>query len=117
MTRSISYTMQAALNLAMGSMVMALPFGLGMSAAAALTGAGIGALLITLGVAGTATEGRGTIALTALAAYDRALGFVLIAAGIGFAVAEQPTAGVFFIAAGVLELAAAAATRYSAAPS
>ena len=57
----------------------------GAGTAALVTGLVLGALVIELGIAGTATEGRGTLPISAHAVYDRglALGLFVVAAIFG----------------------------------
>ncbi len=89
---------------------------LGAGTAALIAGLVLGALAIELGLAGTASEGRGTLPISAHAVYDRGLALgLLVAAGI-FGLAGETEAAPVFAAAGALALVVTSITRYSAAP-
>jgi hypothetical protein len=111
--RLISPALRSGLMIATGTALMVLPPVLGMSAAAIVTGVAIGVLAGALGVAGTATEGRGTLPLSAHAAYDRGLAIGLFAVAILFGTAGEPAALAFFSAAGAAQLLLGISTRYS----
>jgi hypothetical protein len=102
--------------IAAGSSLLVLPLMLGLGGAAIITSIAAGALAVALGAAGTASEGRGTIPLSAQAVYDRLLALGLLIAAVLFGLAGEGAALAFFGAAGVVALAVATATRYSAAP-
>src|SRR5205085_9757055 len=106
----------AALLMAAGLGLLLLPVAFGLSIAAIVTGGAIGIVTTGLGLAGTATDGRGTIPLSTHALYDRGLSVGLIAIAIGFGVIGQGSALAFFTAAGLSTLILALFTRYSARP-
>ena len=97
-----------------GSGLMAAPLLLGLDVAAMLTGMVVGALAMTLGIAGTDTEGRGTLPLSAHAVYDRGLGLGLLVTALIFGAAGQMEALAVFAVAGVAALVVTSITRYSA---
>ena len=76
----------------------------------------LGALAVELGVAGTASEGRGTLPISAHAVYDRALALGLFLAAAIFGVTGETEAAPVFAAAGALALVVTSITRYSATP-
>jgi hypothetical protein len=96
-----------------GTSLMLVPFPIGASAAVIMTGIAVGALVVALGLAGTASEGRGTLPLSAQATYDRglAVGLFLIAAL--FAGANDAAGAAIFAAAGAVTLATTLVTSYS----
>jgi hypothetical protein len=114
--RLIPAHVRAALLVAAGTVLMFVPFVLGLSIAATATGVLIGAITTGLGFAGTATEGRGTIPLTAHATYDLGLAVGLLAAGIVFGATGDGLALIFFAVVGLLCLLIGSVTRYSGTP-
>jgi hypothetical protein len=100
--------------MSVGSVLLVLPLVAGMSSAVVVTGIAIGALQITLSIAGTDSQGRGTLPLSAQAAYDRGLAVGLLAVGVLFAVLGQVPALLLFGLAGLSVLAVTVITRYSA---
>jgi hypothetical protein len=114
--RLIPMALRSGLLMLAGAGLIAAPFALGLGSAALVTAVAIGGLMVALGVAGTDTTGRGTLPVSAQAAYDRgiALGLVLIA--ILFGAAEQTDAALLFAAAGALALIVTSITRCSARP-
>ena len=115
MFRLISFATHTALEMAVGFAIMALPLVLGLGSAAAVVGVVLGAAVVTLALAGTATEGRGTVPLSAHAAYDRGLALGLILAAGMLGLAGYPGAVGFFLLAGLVLLALSTVTRYSVA--
>ena len=99
--------------IAAGTALILLPLPLGAGAAAIMTGLVVGALVVALGLAGTATQGRGTLPLSAQAIYDRGLTAGLFMVAALFALAGDAAAGAIFAAAGAATLATTAVTRYS----
>lgn len=99
-----------------GSGLIAAPLLLGLGTAAIVTGIVLGALAITLGLAGTDSQGRGTLPVSAQAVYDRglALGLFLVAAVFGLA--DEPGALAVFASAGAGALVVTTITKYSASP-
>jgi hypothetical protein len=114
--RLISPAARAGLLIAAGIGLIAAPALLGSGSAPLITGLVVGALAIELGVAGTASEGRGTLPISAHAVYDRALAFVLFVAAAIFGLTDETDAAPVFAAAGALTLVVTSITRYSARP-
>jgi hypothetical protein len=94
--------------------LLAVPFALGLGEAALVTGVLVGAVCVSLALAGTDTEGRGTIPLAAHAVYDRAIGVGLIVSAAIFAIAGEPGAAMVFGALGLIALLVTSITSYSA---
>jgi hypothetical protein len=113
--RLISPTIRSALVIAAGTALILVPFPAGAGAGAIVTGVLVGVLTVALGLAGTASEGRGTIPLSAQAAYDRVLATGLLLLAGGFGLAGDAAATATFAGAGLLALAVTAVTSYSAA--
>jgi hypothetical protein len=109
----VSYPMHAALELITAVALIAVPFALGMSFDATITAGVIGVVLFGLAVSATESEGRGTIPVSAHAAYDAAVAFVLVGAAVVFGIAGQGTALAFLLAAGTAQLTLNALTRYA----
>lgn len=105
--------MHSALELLTAVALLAVPFAIGLSADAVITAGVLGIVLFGLAVSGTATEGRGTLPLSAHAAYDAAVALVLIGAAVAFGLAGQHTALAFLLAAGTAQLVLNSLTRYS----
>jgi hypothetical protein len=105
--------MRSGLMIAAGTALMLAPFAAGLSVAAVVTGIGVGSLAVALGVAGTGDGGRGTLPISAQAAYDRGLALGLMAVAILFGAAGQPAALAVFAVAGLATLVVATATRYT----
>ena len=99
--------------IAVGTALIAAPLMLGLSPAAMATGIAVGAIAVALGLAGTASEGRGTLPVASQAAYDRGLGVGLLGAGLAFGLAGELAALAVFGAVGLAALLVAALTRYS----
>ena len=109
----ISYPLHAALELITAVALIVVPFALGMSLDATLTAGVLGVALFGLAVSATASEGRGTLPISAHAAYDAAVALVLVGAAVVFGFSGQPTALVFLLAAGTAQLTLNALTRYA----
>src|SRR5256885_12428363 len=77
--RLISPALRSGLLISVGTVLMMLPFVASMQPAVVVTGIAIGALQIALGVAGTDSQGRGTLPASVQAVYDRGLAFGLLA--------------------------------------
>jgi hypothetical protein len=97
-----------------GTALFALPVVLQLGGAAIVLGIVAGVIATGLGIAGTDVSGRGTIPLTAHAAYDRGLAFGLLLAGVMFGLADEPIALALFGGAGLAELIVGSFTRYTA---
>lgn len=113
--RLISPAVRSALVIAAGTALILVPFPAGAGSGAIVTGVLVGVLTVALGLAGTASEGRGTIPLSAQAAYDRALATGLLLLAGGFGLAGDAAATATFAGAGLVALAVTAVTSYSAA--
>ena len=100
--------------IAAGTALIALPVALGLGSAAILTGITVGVIATTLGIAGTDTDGRGTLPLTAQAVYDRGLAVGLLLAAVIFGLADQHLALAIFGGAGLAQLVVGSLTRYTA---
>ena len=111
--RSISPGLRAGLLVGVGSALFAVPFAIGLSLPAVMTGVVIGVLAIGLGLAGTAPDGRGTIPISAHAVYDAGLAAGLLLTGVTFAAYGEPAAALFFIATGIVQAVLSATTRYT----
>lgn len=114
--RLISPGARAGLLVAAGVALIAGPVLVEAGTAALLTGLVLGALAVELGIAGTASEGRGTLPISAHAVYDRALTLGLFAAAAIFGMTGEADAAPVFAAAGALALVVTSITRYSASP-
>ena len=101
---------------AAGAALIAMPMALALSAAAMVTGIAVGILAMSLGIAGTDSQGRGSLSMGAQAVYDRVLSLGLLAAAVIFGLAGDRASLALFGAAGVAILAVAATTRYSVRP-
>jgi len=115
-SRAISPGLRAGLLVAVGSALFSVPFAIGLSMAAIATGLVAGIVAIGLGLAGTAPEGRGTIPVSAHAAYDVGLAIGLALSAVAFAVTGEVAAAAFFFVTGLIQLTLSAITRYSAGP-
>jgi hypothetical protein len=100
--------------MAAGTALIAVPFALGLGAAAIVTGLVIGVIIVALALAGTAPSGRGTIPVSAQAVYDRGIGFGLLLVAVLFGLAGDAGAAILFATAGVGALIVTSITRYSA---
>ena len=105
--------MHAALELLTATALIGAPFALGLSIDAVITAGVLGAVLFGLAISATASEGRGTLPISAHAVYDAAIAFVLIGAAIAFGLAGETAALAFLLAAGVAQLVLNSFTRYS----
>jgi hypothetical protein len=101
---------------AMGAALLAVPLAAGLSGAAIVLGVIIGTLTFGVGIAGTASDGRGTLSLSAQAEYDRGLALGLLIATVAFAVAGELAAVAIFGTAALVALIVAGFTRYAASP-
>jgi len=112
--RLISPSLRSGLLMAGGTALIALPTVLGLGAAAIVTGLALGVVIVALALAGTASDGRGTLPVSAQAAYDRGLAVGLLAVGVVFALTGDTAAGLLFALAGIGGLVVTSITRYSA---
>jgi hypothetical protein len=116
LARLISPATRSGLLIAAGTALIMVPFAIGLSMAAVVTGIAIGVIGVALGLAGTDTQGRGTLPISAQAVYDRGLALGLMAAGIAFGLTGDDTALIVFGATGIAALLMAVITRYSVSP-
>jgi hypothetical protein len=114
--RLISLALRSGLLMAAGTGLIAAPFVLGLEPAALVTGVGIGGIMVALALAGTDTGQRGTLPVSAQAVYDRGIALGLLLVAIIFGVADETAAALMFGAAGLVALAVASITRYTAHP-
>jgi hypothetical protein len=114
--RLISPALRSGLLISVGTVLMLLPFVTGMGPAVVVTGIAVGALQIALGIAGTDSQGRGTLPVSVQAVYDRGLAIGLLAVGVLFGMVGDKAALVLFGAAGLAVLAVTVTTRYSTRP-
>ena len=112
-SRRIPLEFHGALDLAAGLTLMAAPLVFGFGAAATFVTLALGALLVGLGFATTAPEGRGIVAPGAHAAYDVGLGAGLIVAGFALGVTGEIAAFSVLAGVGVVGLLLSGFTRYS----
>jgi energy-converting hydrogenase Eha subunit G len=112
-SRLLSPALRSGLVLAAGVVLIVAPLSLGLSHAAAATGLAVGVLAVALGLAGTAEAGRGTLPVSAQAAYDTGLAVGLLLAAVTFGIAGDLAALTFFGAVGVATLAIKATTSYA----
>ncbi len=113
LARLISPSLRSGLLTLVGTGLIVAPVGLGLGTAAGVTGVIIGALCVTLALAGTETTGRGTIPLSAHAVYDRGLALGLILSAVAFGVVDETGAMALFGFTGVAALVVTSITRYS----
>jgi hypothetical protein len=114
--RLITPAARSGLLVAAGIGLIVAPALIGAGTAALITGLVLGALAIELGLAGTASEGRGTLPISAQAVYDRALALGLFVVAAIFGLAGETDAAPVFAATGALALLVTSITRYSASP-
>jgi hypothetical protein len=111
--RLISIDVHGAVEVMLGAALISLPFVLGLGAAPVAFSIAIGALVLGLALTATEPGARGSIPLSAHAAYDWGLGVGLVGAGLGFGVIYGFGVLAFFMTAGMLELLLVSATRYA----
>ena len=114
--RLISSDTRAGILVAVGTTLLLVPIAIGLSVAAMAAGVMIGVLTVGLGLAGTATSGRGTIPVTAHMVYDQGLAAGLLLSGGVFLLAGEPVAAAVFGVAGLVQLVVGGITRYTATP-
>lgn len=116
LSRLISPDTRSGLLIALGATLILAPTAMGLSSAAMVTGVAVGAIAVGLGLAGTASGGRGTIPVGAQMAYDQGLAFGLAISGLAFGAIGEPLALALFTGAGLVHLLVSALTRYSTRP-
>ena len=104
--------MHAALELITAVALIALPFALGLSIDATITAGVIGVVLFGLAVSATG-EGRGSLPVSAHAAYDAGVALVLLGAAVVFGLSGEQAALIVLLAAGAAQLTLNALTRYT----
>ena len=109
---TVPYPLHAALELITATALIGAPFALGLSVDATITAAVLGALLFGLAISATG-EGRGSLPISAHAAYDAAIGLVLVVSALIFGATGEAAALIFLLAAGVAQLLLNSITRYS----
>jgi len=115
-SRLISLDTRSGIEVLLGTLVLFVPIALSLSVAAMVTGVVLGAILVGLGLAGTANGGRGTLPVSTQAVYDQGFAVGLVLTGGAFALIGEQAAGGVFAAAGLAGLVMAMLTRYSAKP-
>src|SRR3954454_9473890 len=113
LARLISPALRSGLLISVGTVLMVLPFVTGMNPDVVVTGIFVGALQTTLGIAGTDSQGRGTIPVSAQAVYDRGLAVGLLAIAVLYGIVGDPMALLLFGVSGVATLLVTITTRYS----
>jgi hypothetical protein len=109
----VPYPLHAAFELVTAVVLIGVPFAIGLSVDATITAGVIGVVLFGLAVSATDTDGRGTIPISAHAAYDSAVGFVLVGAALAFGLAGEAGALALLLVAGTAQLVLNSVTRYS----
>lgn len=113
MSRSVSHSMHAAVEILGGAAVMAAPFALGLGRTAAIISVVLGAVAI-----GTALQIGGParrVPFSAHAAFDYVLAAVAVLTGIAIGIASgEWRATVFLVGVGAGQAALTASTRWSA---
>ena len=115
LARLISPSLRSGLLTLVGAGLILAPLVFELGVAAGMTGFVLGALCISLAIAGTESSGRGTIPLAAQAVYDRGLGVGLVLSGVAFGAIGEVGAMALFLLAGTATLLVTSVTRYSAA--
>ena len=115
-SRLISADTRAGMLVTIGTVLLIAPVAIGLSAAAIAAGVAIGVVTVGLGLAGTAYSGRGTIPVSAHAAYDQGLAVGLLLSGAIFLAAAEPAAALLFAGVGVVQMFIGGVTRYTATP-
>ena|SRR5436190_22170277 len=110
----LDIALRSSLMIAAGAALVVLPLAFGLGMAGVLLGVATGAVAIALGLAGTATGGRGTLPLSAQAGFDRVLGVGLLGLALAFRVAGERSGLALFGVIGLLVLAVSVGTRYTA---
>lgn len=111
--RLISLPTHAALEMALGLIVMAAPFLLGLTPAGLVVSVVLGALIFGLALTAVPVDGRPT-AVSAHFAYDRGIAIGLLGGALILAIAGDAGAAVFLAAAALGQAALNIITRYTA---
>ncbi len=113
LARLISPALRSGLLISVGTVLMVVPLVTGMNPDVVVTGIFVGALQTTLGIAGTGSQGRGTIPVSAQAVYDRGLALGLLAVGVLYGALGDRWALLLFGVSGLAVLLVTITTRYS----
>jgi hypothetical protein len=113
LARLISPALRSGLMISVGTALMVLPILASLEPAVVVTGIAVGALQVSLGIAGTGTEGRGTLPVSAQAVYDRGIALGLLAVGVLYGTMGNRPALLLFGVAGLAVLLVTVTTRYS----
>ena len=105
--------LHSAIELMIGAVLIVVPFAIGLPTAAVAFSIPVGALILGLALTASEPGARGSVPLSAHAAYDRGFGVGLVAAGIAFGLVDGLGSFAFFLIAGALELLLALTTRYT----
>ena len=114
--RLLSPDTRSALIVTLGAILVSAPIVLSLSLAAIAASIVIGVFVLGLGLAGTASGGRGTIPVSTHMVFDQGLAVGLLLSGLAFAFSGDTPAVLLFGLAGLAQLTIAATTRYSASP-
>lgn len=114
--RLISPALRSGLMTVAGTALIVAPFAFGLEVAAIVTGMIVGILMVAVGLAGTESQGRGTLPVSAQAVYDRGLALGLLLTAVIFGLAGQEDALPLFALAGLAALVVSSVTRYSSRP-
>ena len=112
-TRLISADMRSALLVAVGVAIPASAALLSLSEAAQVAGLAIAILVVGLGLAGTASSGRGTVPVTQQSGYDLGLAVGLAGAAVLFALVGDAPAVALFGGFAALTMLINLLTRYT----
>jgi hypothetical protein len=113
MTRLITLPVHSAIEILLGSAIVAAPFAFGFGAAGLVTAFVIGTVVIGLGIAASGS-GRGSLPVAAHHAYDGGIALGLVGAAVLLGLSGDGRALLVLAVAGILQLALSATTRYSA---
>jgi hypothetical protein len=118
LARLVPLPIHAALEVALASIVVALPFALGFEASALVVAAVVGVLMMGIGLAAaTQTSGRGgpgALRVSAHADVDLGLALASALAALVFAIGGDVGAAGLFVAVGAAQGLLVVTTRYSA---
>jgi hypothetical protein len=115
-SHTISSDTRSALLVGTGTALIVAPFMVGLGSAAIASGVFLGAIIVGLGLAGTAVTGRGTLPTGAHMAYDQGIAVGLLLAAVIFGIVGDYGATALFTFVGAIQLAVGTLTRYSPTP-
>jgi hypothetical protein len=112
----ISFALHSALDVLAGPALMAAPFFINFPVAGGVASFVLGVLLVGLALSSVGVhDQRGSIPLSAHAAFDRVIAVAALTVGVGIAIVGGFVAATVFMAGfGIAHLALTAATRFSA---